>query len=669
MARRAWRGGHRVVPGLAIALLVAAMLASPLSAAAAATSSATAAVPPGPDVPADATPTIGTLEPGDVGVLTYDGAAAALIRVRDVVFHDQVPGLTSRISDGQFLEMTIDVHPLRTADPTVPGIFWNISNAYLLPDGTDWPVPPFPADQSFIATSDMSGKVGYEVYRYGPISMTWTGPDGAGFSFLLRPDDFRTPTGARTTGWPVSASLITDSVAFGPDGTVYMTRTGTYDEWFHQQELIALDAHGHMRAGWTVPVSMDWGAWPSIAVGADGTVYLASGNTIDAFGSDGRRLRGWPVVVPSIWLAPPPFEAPDNPLTILPVAAGGVDVVGWGPDGTDVLLSITRDAALRRGWPRVIPALEIEGTSAPFVAPGDRLVLTSTRYAEGGDVVEITAYGLDGKVLPGWPTRQWDDVALAPDGRLVAWRNSYGRVGDVRKETVTYAVLDDRGRPAGGWPRTIDGYGSRPGFGPDGAIEIIVNADSWHDGAESLVAFDRAGRIRGGYPTRLPSGMSAVPTWGSQGSPSVELAPLVVAADGTTYVYGYLARRAVVTAFGADGAPLRGWPYRLPAARAFAPANPLDSYSPAMPMVTGTDGRVYVATVSTVSKDLLGHGQVLAIGRNGTRLRGWPQALPDVGIPVALRPADAGGVTVASFGWLTLRLSVTRLDADGRVSR
>jgi hypothetical protein len=157
------------------------------------------------------------------------------------------------------------------------------------------------------------------------------------------------------------------------------------------------------------------------------------------------------------------------------------------------------------------------------------------------------------------------------------------------------------GPVANGWPVT---------FSADGWERAVVGANgttyAWADGPERrriLVALDTAGRMKPGWPFRLPSSMLDE--------------TLVVAVDGSLLVglrdddeAGYELHR-----LGADGHELPGWPFRD------------DGAACGEPPVADPEGTTYLGCVREAGGAL----EIIAIDRAGRVVRGWPVRLGDGG--------------------------------------
>ena len=166
----------------------------------------------------------------------------------------------------------------------------------------------------------------------------------------------------------------------------------------------------------------------------------------------------------------------------------------------------------------------------------------------------FTALGADGRTLAGWP-RGSTGFASSP---VV---DAEGTVYYVSATSKVYAH-DRAGEVKAGWPMAARGAangcggGERPHLAPDGTIVVV---------GDEITALSPDGRSLPGWPYR-PSGDLVEPCLDSDcyarhGSPAF-------GPDGTVYVVEYQtdgARiRAEIVALDRHGQPKPGWPYRLP---------------------------------------------------------------------------------------------------------
>jgi hypothetical protein len=121
-------------------------------------------------------------------------------------------------------------------------------------------------------------------------------------------------------GWPVTIEGAASAPAFGPDGTVYVTReTYASGSSAASDSVLALDADGKSKPGW--PVALPAGhsllrSVPGVSasapdpphVGSDGTVYFgattaepSSPGVLEALDPSGRLVPGFPCLID--WLS------------------------------------------------------------------------------------------------------------------------------------------------------------------------------------------------------------------------------------------------------------------------------------------------------------------------------------------------------------------------------
>jgi len=163
-------------------------------------------------------------------------------------------------------------------------------------------------------------------------------------------------------GWPYNLDDLSYP-AFGPDGTVYFLTRDSRDEY--QQNLVALDAAGHVKPGWPIeePPGSDFG---SLALGPDGSVYIEErgglevGSVVHRFDASGQDLSGWPFEVPPSFTCPAgePYytDDPRTPAVNDPCYPPGLDIA---PNGTVYLtnhrpvgprlIAINPSGEIRRG--------------------------------------------------------------------------------------------------------------------------------------------------------------------------------------------------------------------------------------------------------------------------------------------------------------------------------
>jgi hypothetical protein len=182
------------------------------------------------------------------------------------------------------------------------------------------------------------------------------------------------------------------------------------------------------------------------------------------------------------------------------------------------------------------------------------------------------------------------------------------------------AIIGTDGRPAAGWPVTIDSEASRPAFGSGGAILMTVLGLG--SSPSTVVAYDRTGApVPGSWPVSLPAGYG--PIVDADGSPL----PPVPGLDGAVYVAA-VDRGLMGSVLGLDaaGQALPGWPYKLP--QAFSDGS---DYIDRGVMSTGGDenpGPMFARVGDGGVLYLLLAHRVVALRADGQTAAGWPIKLP-----------------------------------------
>ena len=253
-----------------------------------------------------------------------------------------------------------------------------------------------------------------------------------------------------------------------------------------------------------------------------------------AFAENGSPRPGWPVTVP------------DRSGYVL------------GPQGTVVVRSLVDDVGELCSNPRrtVFTVLGADGRTLPGWPRGSTGYASSPVVDAEGTVYYVSAtlkaYAHDraGEVETGWPVAVPgarngcgpEKPHLAPDGTIYV-------VGD------EFTALSADGRPRPGWPLRPPGnltgpcfdsecYGGHaaPAFGPDGTMYFVVYHDEQGPVWAEVVAIDRAGQAKPGWPYRLPFDAS-----------KVSVAGITVAPDGRLIVRGGESSPYVLLALDPDG--------------------------------------------------------------------------------------------------------------------
>jgi hypothetical protein len=353
---------------------------------------------------------------------------------------------------------------------------------------------------------------------------------------------------------------------------------------------------------------------------------------------------GWPFTARSPVLLVPTF-GPDG--------TAYVDVTAWpGWDASGLPIEYARLAALdaagrmRPGWP-----VELGLGSVKGLAVGSDGLITILVQSGGNQAGVGGTYGLHrldagGREIAGWPTvsDQATDCAaplVTADGSAYLVCQTAGGAGSMR-----LSAFDTQGSMRAGWPVTLASTDFRPAprLGPDGTLYVFaMNAD----GSGRLHAFGPDGRDRAGWPVSTPAWTSGY----------------LLAPDGTIRLvwYGDLvggectdAQTTVVSAIGADGRTLPGWP-RVIDGVATSPV--LDAGS-----------TIYMASAN-VQSGSSGQVTVVAIGADGRTRAGWPATpagfasdCPDLELTLALSP----GGPLYLLGNLTVGGRVIALSTDGQ---
>jgi hypothetical protein len=351
--------------------------------------------------------------------------------------------------------------------------------------------------------------------------------------------------GLERPGWPfpvpadfgcLSGSACFDSVAFGPNGTAYLSHWRQVGGL----QVIAIDASARKVPGWPIAPEGRGVWWSNAQVGSDGTLFMLrkpdgseKPGIVAAFGPDGRPRPGWPVSVP--------------------------DIVGYrlGPQGTVVAWSWVDDVGELCSNPRrtVFTVLGPDGRASAGWPLGSKGFASNPVADADGTVYYVSALGnvyahdRAGAIKAGWPVAVAGSANgcgpksphLAPDGTIYV-------LGDA----VTARSSDGRSRP--GWPYRPTGrlivpcldidcvpYAVDPAFGPDGTVYLVVYQEDLARPVLEVVALDREGRLKPGWPYRIPIDPKAI-----------QVGPLTVSPDGRLLVRAGSPRH-VLLALDAEG--------------------------------------------------------------------------------------------------------------------
>ena len=303
----------------------------------------------------------------------------------------------------------------------------------------------------------------------------------------------------------------------------------------------------------------------------------------------------------------------------------------YHPEGTR---AFAYDDAGRQlwGWPVDISggSLDVWDRERPRLVDGDLyLVLHSRHPPSSATLVRVAA---EGTVRTG--TNLWglvasdpldwsiDEVAIGPDG--TAYAMAY--TADLSRSEIVAATLEG---PLPGWPVRIDGYASRPSFGPGGRIYLAVELPG---GRKSRVlALSRSGKAVAGWPAELP--VAAPVEWNGEGD--MPPAAPVVAPDGSAYVVTeeseYPFNGTTAYAIDKSGNLRAGWPYRTSTGLVWPGTCPCSATGCGgfrSDPVAALDGSLHLLQLAPSAGT---GGSIVAVGTDGAVKAGWPVVLRRAG--------------------------------------
>jgi len=425
------------------------------------------------------------------------------------------------------------------------------------------------------------------------------------------------------TTLPVASGMV--QLAPGPDGGVYVLVNGDVGD----SVLALLDASGRPRPGWPIALrgwscdnpSPGTSIWaPSVA--DDGSVRIVcyavdemEGNPrAFAFDETGGLLAGWPVELPGTVYAQPRVIGDRLFVVVQEILAQ--DGATGGYPGTFRVVTVATDGVLRTGASHEVPDAGVVASAR--LGPDGTAYQVAYVDPEG---VEVTAFDLDG-TRAGWPV---------PIATAVLWRSGVA-VGPADRVYVTESrdpattrlrVFDRDGREvAGGTGQLALGAMSAWGGAGPGQPALVVADDGTAfllddpefslddpDGRTTVYRIDPSGSVAEGWPYRDSLWVEA---WDSCGPNVVGCGNwLTLPAVGPDSVL-YLARKAAtsraggsIVAIGRDGHVLPGWPVTL--------ARPGAGFTS---VLVGADGTVYASALEHGSGNSYS-ATVLAISPNG----------------------------------------------------
>ena len=345
----------------------------------------------------------------------------------------------------------------------------------------------------------------------------------------------------------------------------------------------------------------------------------------------GRVRAGWPVVL----------DRTTSCEQLLPVEDGSVRLLCTPDNRVGSLSGVVRAYALDSkgsslpGWPIDLDRYGADGYYAGRVV-GDELTVLA--WESLGDQVPegqpagnawILAIAADGTVSAGSKVSYGIDCcidtwAVGPDGA------AYGTIhhfADTRAAARSELVaVGTTGVPAG-FPVTIAGSASRPAFDAAGLIHLTVGTPN--EPPSGTLVFDAAGQT-----VDVGSGALDVAATseflGIEGTGDVPAPPLV-GRDGTTFIVDLSGGRTTVAGLGPSGEGMAGWPYRFAVGlqgTGFCPSDAVCEGSSWAAPVIGPDNLLYLLQAATTSS---AGGIIVAVGRDGVVVEGWPVGLKRVG--------------------------------------
>jgi outer membrane protein assembly factor BamB len=427
------------------------------------------------------------------------------------------------------------------------------------------------------------------------------------------PDAFPTLV---ANGWPVTLPGFEGDAQIGPDGTVYVDR------------LDPIGMSGHARPDW-LPLPDGTRRQPAL-FGPNGTTYVLADDEsgtgeLWAFDTKGNVVAGWPVETTS-------------DATVLPGPSGTIYVLTQGE--VTVLAST---GAVRAKWAVSMPGM----LCSQVVRPDGTLFLATGPDGVATDC-SIHVYASTGRELTSDPQRGWNGLAMSSDGTVVAWGYDFQPYSETTVARTRVAIVGPDGQPASGWPVVFEGTVSSPAFASDGTIYLtqlgLGTAPS------KIVALDRNGALRPGWPVSLPAG------YGPLQGPT----PPAIAANGAVYIAAIDSlRRGYVIALDPTGTAVPGWPYEVP--QAFGSFESFSMWSD--PENNPSPVLAATATGSTVVYLVL-EDRIVALDRSGKVMPGWPFT-----IPASDGPATWGFVAADGTGGLVAIEWAERTDDPGWLIR
>jgi hypothetical protein len=360
------------------------------------------------------------------------------------------------------------------------------------------------------------------------------------------------------------------------------------------------------------------GAELLLAPAPDGALYVVipgeDGAVLARLDESGAPTPGWPVALPHTTRCDFLGAAADGSVRAI-CDATDIDQPEWCCD-TVRAFALDADGRPLHGWP-----VEIDITDVARIVGDDLLVLSDLPVTDLEEIGRVTTkarlsrIGPDGVVVAGVEVPivyrgGWESWAIGPDG--VAYATSTLYEDDPQPDQILAIDLEGS---VDGWPVRLPGRASPPALATDG--RVLVLDGTLFEPPIHVMAVDPADVSRVAVSTPLPIELAYEVDCGD---PPLGRAPL--SRGGVTVV------RDGLTFYALDPSLqlLPGWPYEAPDwFQEWVYPNPdggdgLDCGVYAAP-VLGPDGTLFLPL--SAESDSTG-GSVVAIGRNGKDVAGWP---------------------------------------------
>jgi len=344
------------------------------------------------------------------------------------------------------------------------------------------------------------------------------------------------------------------------------------------------------------------------------SIAAAGGTVLASLDVDGRLRSGWPVVL-----------------------AGGCEIAADPADGSVRAVCNSRPAGTRAfayddagrqlsGWPVDISGGSVDDWAwdRPRLVEGQLYLVLRNWNPSSAKLVRVSADGsLRVRVIVLGPDADESekDAAIAPDGTAYVMEYS--------DESATQITAVDLGGARPGWPIRIDGYASRPAFGPEGRIYVTVGMPG--SSSSQVLAFTRDGRAIPGWPAELP--VAAPVEWYGEGD--MPPAAPVVAPDGSAYVVTeegeYPFNGTTAYAIDKSGNLRAGWPYRTSTGLVWPGTCPCSATGCGgfrSDPVAAPDGSLHLLQLAPSAGT---GGSIVAVGTDGAVKAGWPVVLRRAG--------------------------------------